>query len=89
MPEDVTEEEFEEFMTKCGMIDVDIRSNKPKIKLYVDKATNKPKGDGLCTYVKIESVQLALQILDGADFRGDGKSKKTVTVERAKFEMKG
>ena len=32
LPEDITEEAFIEFMSKCGVIDVDVRTNKPKAK---------------------------------------------------------
>ena len=39
------------------LIDIDVRTNKPKAKLYKDEEGNF-KGDGLCTYVKVESVQL-------------------------------
>ena len=41
----------------------------PKLKLYRD-INGVLKGDGLCCYLKVESVELALQILDGDDFRG-------------------
>lgn len=43
-----------------------------------------PKGDGRCCYIKLESVQLALNILDGYLFR-----QNTIKVERAKFSLKG
>ena len=43
-----------------------------------------PKGDGRCCYIKLESVQLALDILDGYIFRDH-----TIKVERAKFSLKG
>ena len=65
------------------MIEIDIRSNKPKLKLYRD-SNNELKGDALCTYMKPESVELALTILDGSKI---GES--CITVERAKFQMKG
>ena len=39
----------------------------------------------MCTYVKVESVQLALTIIDGASI----KPGETITVEVAKFELKG
>ena len=65
LPPETTEESFLELMSKCGMVDVDVRTNNPKIKLYRD-AEGGIKGDGLCTYVKVESVGLALQILDGS-----------------------
>ena len=45
------------------------------------------KGDALCTYMKSESVELALTILDGSCL-GES-SQNVVKVERAKFEMKG
>jgi HIV Tat-specific factor 1 len=84
LPDTVDEESFIEFMSKCGVIDLDIRTNKPKVKLYRDQGTGHPKGDALCTYVKVESVELALNILDGATFGSN-----VIKVERAKFEMKG
>ena len=78
------EEEFVKFMQKCGVIDIDVRTNKPKVKLYKDEDGNL-KGDGLCTYMKIESVQLALTILDGSSI----KPGQAIKVEKAKFELKG
>jgi len=83
LPTDITEEEFIDVMQKCGLVVKDVQTNQPKIKLYTD-SNGKKKGDGLCTYIKIESVQLALQILDGSDLRGN-----TISVERARFELKG
>src|SRR5262245_46196675 len=41
---------------------------RPKIKLYLDEA-GKPKGDALVTYYRPESVSLAVQLLDGTEFR--------------------
>jgi len=82
---DWSEEEFAKFMSKCGVLEVDVRTNKPKVKLYKDAEGNF-KGDGLCTYMKVESVQLALTIIDGGNL---DNSKTPLTVERAKFEMKG
>jgi HIV Tat-specific factor 1 len=70
-------------MTKCGVIDLEPLTNKPKIKLYLDDH-GLPKGDGRCCYMRRESVPLALQILDESVIRGH-----TVRVQEAKFEMKG
>jgi len=83
LPLEMTEEEFEALMSKCGMVEHDPVKKKPKVKLYMD-GNNQPKGDGLCTYIKPESVQLALTILDGSLVEG-----KTISVQRAKFQLKG
>ncbi|KAK0053314.1 HIV Tat-specific factor 1 [Biomphalaria pfeifferi] len=83
LPLDITEDEFKDVLSKCGLIMFDPLTKKPKFKLYKDRDGNL-KGDGLCTYIKPESVNLALQILDGMDIRGN-----KISVERAKFEMKG
>ncbi|KAJ1360252.1 hypothetical protein KIN20_019178 [Parelaphostrongylus tenuis] len=83
LPTDITYEEFKDFMSKCGVIQPDARTNKPKLKLYVDEE-GQLKGDGRCCYIKKESVDLALSILDGYNLRG-----KEVRVEKARFELKG
>ncbi|CAB3407053.1 unnamed protein product [Caenorhabditis bovis] len=83
LPTDITDEEFHEFMAKCGVVQPDPRTNKPKIKLYRDE-NGDLKGDGRCCYIKPESVELACNILDGTLLNG-----KVVKVEEARFEMKG
>lgn len=57
--------------------------NQLKIKLYRNE-DGLPKGDGRCCYIKVESVELALNILDGYIYR-----ENTIKVERAKFSLKG
>ncbi|KAL1205820.1 Splicing factor U2af large subunit A [Cardamine amara subsp. amara] len=86
LPNDVTIEEVAEVFSKCGIIKED-DSGKPRIKLYYDKATGKLKGDALITYMKEPSVDLAIQILDGAPLRP--ADKLIMSVSRAKFEQKG
>ena len=54
----------------------------PKLKLYRD-INGVLKGDGLCCYLKVESVQLALQILDGSDFRGHRVNVERVCLKNA------
>ncbi|XP_065841089.1 17S U2 SnRNP complex component HTATSF1-like [Oscarella lobularis] len=81
--EDTTLEEFTELMSKCGIIMEDPDTNKPKIKLYQDEEGHL-KGDGLCGYLKKESVDLAIKLLDESLFKG-----KKLSIERAKFAQKG
>ncbi|CAJ0930435.1 unnamed protein product, partial [Mesorhabditis belari] len=83
LPPDIDEEEFHEFMIKCGVVQMDPRSNKPKIKLYRNQ-DGSLKGDGRCTYVKQESVELATTLLHESMFKGS-----KISVEEAHFEMKG
>lgn len=84
LPTDITEEEFIELMSKCGLVMRDLTDGSFKIKLYKESGTDFLKGDALCTYIRTESVNLALDLLDGYNFKG-----KRIKVERAKFEMKG
>lgn len=84
LPLDITEEEFVDLMQKCGLVMKDPSTQKMKIKLYTKPNSQQLKGDGLCTYIKVESVELALTILDGYLIR-DHK----INVQRAKFQMKG
>ncbi|KAJ8975510.1 hypothetical protein NQ317_010625 [Molorchus minor] len=68
LPLDIEEQEFVDLMQKCGL----------------EHGTDLLKGDGLCTYIRIESVDLALKLLDGYEFNGH-----KIKVERAKFQLKG
>lgn len=82
LPISITDDEFVELMTKCGIIMLD-DSGKPKIKLYRD-SNGVIKGDGRCCYLKHESVTLACNLLDESDVKGS-----KISVEVAVFELKG
>lgn len=84
LPTNIDEQEFIDFMQKCGLVMRDSQTGKFKIKLYRESGTDNLKGDALCTYIKIESVELALSLLEGCDFKGH-----KIKIERAKFQMKG
>eukprot|EP01025_Chloroclados_australasicus_P061196 TRINITY_DN8001_c0_g1_i5.p1 TRINITY_DN8001_c0_g1~~TRINITY_DN8001_c0_g1_i5.p1 ORF type:complete len:636 (+),score=106.64 TRINITY_DN8001_c0_g1_i5:102-1910(+) len=81
-PGDVTLQEVFAAFSKCGIIKED-ENGQPRIKIYRHKESGLVKGDGLVTYLKAPSVELACQILDGTYFReGMGKC---MTVEPAQF----
>ncbi|XP_036596252.1 HIV Tat-specific factor 1 [Trichosurus vulpecula] len=83
LPPDITKDEFVQLMSKCGIIMKDPQTEEYKIKLYKDKQGNL-KGDGLCCYLKRESVDLALKLLDDGEIRG-----YRLHVEKAQFQLKG
>ena len=62
LPLDITDEEFEELMSKYGIISPDLSDpRQKKIRLYKDEQGN-PKGDGRCRYIRVSSC-LAFQRL--------------------------
>ncbi|KAM9788528.1 17S U2 SnRNP complex component HTATSF1 [Neosynchiropus ocellatus] len=83
LPPDTSTEEFAEIMSKCGIVMRDPITEEYKVKLYKDKEGNL-KGDGLCCYLKRESVDLALRLIDESEVRG-----YRLHVESARFELKG
>ncbi|XP_045695396.1 HIV Tat-specific factor 1 isoform X2 [Phyllostomus hastatus] len=83
LPPDITVDEFIQLMSKFGIIMRDPQTEEFKVKLYKDNQGNL-KGDGLCCYLKRESVDLALKLLDEDEIRG-----YKLHVELAKFQLKG
>ncbi|XP_008297061.1 17S U2 SnRNP complex component HTATSF1 [Stegastes partitus] len=83
LPPDISTEEFAELMSKCGIVMRDPITEEYKVKLYKDKEGNL-KGDGLCCYLKKESVALAMRLIDESEVRG-----YRLHVEAARFELKG
>ena len=83
LPPDITVDEFIQLMSKFGIIMRDPQTGEFKVKLYKGDQGNL-KGDGLCCYLKRESVDLALKLLDEDEIRG-----YKLHVEVAKFQLKG
>uniref|UniRef100_A0A336M4B4 CSON009575 protein n=1 Tax=Culicoides sonorensis TaxID=179676 RepID=A0A336M4B4_CULSO len=83
LPLDMSEEDFVQLMSKYGMIFKDPTTNKYKVKLYRTPEGDF-KGDALCTYIKVESVDLAINLLDGYKLGNN-----TLKVQRAEFQMRG
>jgi HIV Tat-specific factor 1 len=86
LPTDVTIEELEETFSRFGVIAEDLNTNQKKIKLYKDEM-DMPKGDALVVYFKPESVELAIQIMDGMELR-PGISAERIVVQQADFKEK-
>lgn len=68
------------------MIAEEIDRGKPRIKLYRNE-DGTPKGDALVVYFRPESVNLAVQMLDDADFRFGNEGTK-IKVQPADFSYK-
>ena len=93
LPSDTDEDEVVRFCSKVGVLDLDPETQQSKVKLYrrregdASGPVGSVKGDASICFARPESVDLAMQILDGSFFRSDCKDK--VSVERAKFEQHG
>jgi RNA recognition motif-containing protein len=79
---DFDEQALFEFMKKAGVIAEDDRGE-PKLKLYRN-SDGSLKGDGRVCYLKVESVSLAMTILDGSEIAPGFP----VSIARATFEAK-
>jgi len=80
--EDFDEKMLWEYMKKAGIVAED-DGGQPKVKLYRN-ADGSLKGDGRVCFLKVESVSLALTILDG----GEITPGFPVSIARATFEAK-
>jgi HIV Tat-specific factor 1 len=85
----VTLDELQSAFSKYGVIAEEIDSGAPRIKLYTEAETGKPKGDALIVYFRPESVQLAIQMLDDTDFRlGEQGTNGKMRVSEADWSYK-
>jgi HIV Tat-specific factor 1 len=91
LPPDVTFEEIKNHFSKVGLIDLSPYDQQPRIKIYREAGAGAGggggggdeacKGDCLICYNALESVQLAVDILNGGYIRPSSQ----VTVTRAEF----
>ncbi len=73
-------QEFEEFVQSCGIIRVDPNDGAKKIKIYREE-DGTVKGDGMASYMRNESIELAIELLNGKEI----KPGYPVRVSRAEF----
>jgi hypothetical protein len=71
------------YFGKAGLLDLDPETLQPKIKLYMN-TDGSTKGDASICYARLESVTLALQILDESPW----DEHHVIKVERATFAAK-
>eukprot|EP00607_Mallomonas_marina_P010772 CAMPEP_0182422780 /NCGR_PEP_ID=MMETSP1167-20130531/8557_1 /TAXON_ID=2988 /ORGANISM="Mallomonas Sp, Strain CCMP3275" /LENGTH=372 /DNA_ID=CAMNT_0024601125 /DNA_START=102 /DNA_END=1220 /DNA_ORIENTATION=- len=83
LPHDITTDEIHAHFSKVGLIALNPLDQQRKIKLYLDES-GIPKGDCSLCYNAIESVEMALEILDGGFIRPNCQ----IHVERAHFTQK-
>ena len=86
LPTDVTEKELADEFRKCGAIKLEAATGEDAIRLYKDNS-GRLKGDARIGFVKPESIELAVQMMDGSSFRGD--EDHILKVSEAVFEQKG
>eukprot|EP00624_Nannochloropsis_granulata_P006634 evm.model.NODE_499_length_36058_cov_18.539797.9 len=83
LPSDATVEELEAHFKQVGILAVDPETQQPRVKIYRDP-TGAPKGDASVAYVRPESVELAVEILNGGLLRPGWP----MTITKAIFQQK-
>ncbi|KZV73351.1 hypothetical protein PENSPDRAFT_649077 [Peniophora sp. CONT] len=86
LPYDASQDEIVERFSKFGLIEED-DEGEPKVKMYA-REDGSFSGEALVVYFKEDSVMLAENMLDDAEFRlGDARSR--IGVKKADFSHKG
>lgn len=65
MSTEITEVEIEQHFGAIGIIKKDKRTMKPRIWMYMDKATGKPKGEATVTYDDPNAARSAIEWFNG------------------------
>ncbi|XP_021952650.2 RNA-binding protein cabeza isoform X6 [Folsomia candida] len=70
LPPEASEEAIAEYFGSIGLVKIDRRTNKPKIWMYKDKMSGKPKGECTVTYDDPEAAKSAVTWFNDKDFQG-------------------
>ncbi|KAF2638142.1 hypothetical protein P280DRAFT_471803 [Massarina eburnea CBS 473.64] len=81
LPSDATVEEIEDVFKRFGMIDQGVDGN-PRIKMY-ENDKGEFNGEALVVYFKKDSVNLAITLLDGYEFRLGDTTNGTINIQEA------
>ena len=68
--------------SKYGLIDDNILTSEPKVKIYRNEKTGRPKGDASICFVKEPSVELAISMMDEVEYKPGFK----LSVSRAVWQ---
>ncbi|KAF2154581.1 hypothetical protein K461DRAFT_221899 [Myriangium duriaei CBS 260.36] len=85
LPLDATFTEVHDFFKKFGLIQENIDSETPRIKMYTDE-NGTFKGEALVTYFRPESVTQAINLADESDFRGFGSGNMRITEADSSYK---
>jgi RNA recognition motif-containing protein len=84
LPKNTNEQELISLFSKCGLIRRDPETGENRIKIYKNKQTNELKGDAVISFLREESILLAIEYFNDYELKGN-----KIKVEKAKFEQKG
>jgi hypothetical protein len=87
LPLDCTAEELARHFGKAGVLELDVSTHLPRVKLYRDAGSGLLKGDASVCFANVESVAIARAVLDQSVLRPDGLN--VIGVSPASFEQKG
>ncbi|TYZ63806.1 hypothetical protein PybrP1_007338 [[Pythium] brassicae (nom. inval.)] len=86
LPLDATVQEVHDHFVKCGVIQQDLVTGAPRIKLYENREFGGLNGDASVCYMKEASVELAVQLLDKSQIRPE-YDKGNEFVKRKKVKL--
>lgn len=84
LPKDISQSEVVSYFSRCGFLRKDQRTGETKVKIYKDEL-GKNKGDAMISFLREESVIMAIDILNDTEIRPG----YPIKVEQAQFEQKG